>query len=650
MTTATEPSRLFVRQLPTPLADLPFGAVPSDTSLPNTLRQDQFYAAALTKMEGVMPLPVAALRDQLDRVKAAQERFTSVRMEELTWLQFANEDARDADKAIEGELTTLRQKRDALEQEHETRIEERIGLRTQARQAAVAAFAVAGLSLEPLRGELRSEDDEFLLPSATPAGIETPTETLPQPTRPAARLGGFLRTVLQKPSPAVLVPESNLPSNRAPLPHRLVPEFAADEVSVHVVPAGSVALHHGLSLVSPTLHTLENRQRWIEWPALAICGTIFGVSLGILIEILDARRLVTRPEAMIVPTLLVGGIGIAIFWVLGRVARGLMAFASESWHAVVADKSRLDVTDAKNALRKMSVGVMLTTVALFVLLVVIESSVERYGILGALLSHESNARLLKGQSATAAPVSVSIQIALALVVSLPFLLLHGLHGWVEGKVGAFTHFVENQVSHSLWEAQKTLHEQRTTELAEINSDLLGYRRGELAEQARQNLPQELSIVEPSVPDAYPTDPGKADVDIEIVAPFRHSLLPDGSRLHLSTEQGWPLGTVAAAMLAVAQAREAHSQVRRAQAKKREALAVLDRDIQRWESRRYEETRELSAEAKQRIGAAHAAYAEASRRFDKLYQQEWKRYEHLTRAGLLRRIWHYLFGQGATMTR
>ena len=128
--------------------------------------------------------------------------------------------------------------------------------------------------------------------------------------------------------------------------------------------------------------------------------------------------------------------------------------------------------------------------------------------------------------------------------------------------------------------------------------------------------------------------------ITFAAPLQHHLISEGNCLKLSAKQGWPLGSVVTAQLALAQARETHALVRRVQAQKREALAWREAEIQRWEGQRQSERLEISVESEQRIDAAYVAYAKATSRFDTLYQQEWLRYERLTRPGLLWRIRRY----------
>ncbi|WP_394793775.1 hypothetical protein [Armatimonas sp.] len=644
----TETRRLFVRQLPPTLAELPSGATtPGESALPDATRQERFYTQALAQMEQVMPLQVAALRDQLDRVKAAQERFVAARTEELTWLQLHNEDARHAEEVIEEKLSTLRQKREALEQTHETRIEALLVQRASARQAAVAAFAVAGLGEGTLALEFGAEEEYRALPaleSATATGSALAAGSVLAPRRQ-----GFLHGLLQNnrlvpapPAVADTLPEADtLTVSLSPsLPHRVLPEISLEEVSTLAAPKDALALQHGLPTSSPTLRALHDGQRGLEWVALVVCGSLFGISVGILTELLEPSRLFLRPEETLGPALVVAVIGIAVFWVLGRVSRGLLSLASECWHASLATRSQTDPAAVAHSLRRTSIASFGIAALLLVGLIVMEASVERYGILGALTARQANATLLQGGGVGQNAIPPAVLMAMALIVSAPFLLLHGLHGWVEGKAGALSSFLENRAVEAHWQAKQALHEKRTDELAPINSDLLRYRREELTKRAQETSQQETAQTVPE-PSEEPESTVGA-VAITVASPFKHSLIPEGNRLKLSMEHGWPLGSAVAAQLALAQAREAHALVRRAQAQKREALTLGEAEIQRWENQRQGERLELSAESKQRIDAAHAAYARAAGRFDTLYQQEWLRYEQLTRPGLLWRIRRFLW--------
>ncbi len=645
----TETRRLFVRQLPPTLAELPSGATtPGEFALPDAARQERFYTQALAQMEQVMPLQVAALRDQLDRVKAAQERFVAARTEELTWLQLHNEDARHAEEVIEEKLHTLRQKREALEQTHETRIEALLAQRASARQAAVAAFTVAGLGEGTLALEFGAEEEYRALPaleSATAAGSALAAGSVLAPRRQGF-LHGLLQNRLVPAPPAIAVadilPEADtLTVSLSPsLPHRVLPEILLEEVSTLAAPKDALALQHGLPTSSPTLRALHDGQRGLEWVALVVCGSLFGISVGILTELLEPSRLFLRPEETLGPALVVAVIGIAVFWVLGRVSRGLLSLASECWHASLATRSQTDPAAVAHSLRRTSIASFGIAALLLVGLIVMEASVERYGILGALTARQANATLLQGGGVGQNAIPPAVLMAMALIVSAPFLLLHGLHGWVEGKAGALSSFLENRAVEAHWQAKQALHEKRTDELAPINSDLLRYRREELTKRAQETSQQETAQTVPE-PSEEPESTVGA-VAITVASPFKHSLIPEGNRLKLSMEHGWPLGSAVVAQLALAQAREAHALVRRAQAQKREALTLGEAEIQRWESQRQWECLGLSAESKQRIDAAHVAFAKAVSRFDTLYQQEWLRYEQLTRPGLLWRIRRFLW--------
>jgi hypothetical protein len=644
MNTQTKPQRLFVRQLPDRLADLPTS--PSTTpSLPDALRQEKFYSAALGRMEQAIPLQVATLRDQLDRVKATLERFQLARTEELTWLQLTNEDARHAEEVISEKIEALQQKRETLEAEQEARIEARMVQRALARQTAVASVAAAGLDESDLKTEFQEQDESMVLPALLES-VTVTDETLPAVVSdpiPASRphfLKGLWRGMRGQvaadsgdisPAPPASVGGTVQDEN---LPHRLVPEVQQEEAMLLATPREALCLKHGLPAASPTLNGLKDSQQRLEWAALVVCGTIFGISVGILIEVLDPSRLFTRPEETWRPALMVGVIGIAVFWVLGRVAHGLMSLASECWHACIATQSRVDTDAAARSLRRASIGSLFIGATLLIGLIIIEATVERYGILGALASREVNNQIQSGAATGTVKISPVVQMAMALIVSMPFLLLHGLHGWVEGKAGILNGFLASRSAETLWETKKLLHGQRTGDLAEINTDLLKYRRDELARIAQNDsTPQPVGQSVPLLTN---------DAVVSMSPPLQHSLIPDAGNLRLSAEQGWPLGSVAAAMLAMSQAREAHFQVRRAQAQKRESLAPLDREIQRWEAQLQMEKCELSNEAKQRIDSAHAAYAVAVRDFDALYKQECLRYESLTRPGLFWRIRHYFW--------
>ena len=500
--------RLYLRRTPAQPADAPPRALPRDSEgqpqrrsdledypLPAAEALEATYAPALQRMERLLPLRVAVLRDHLARTRDALMRYRQVRAEETERQQLFNEDARHAEQVIDAKVAELRAAREREEAFHEACIREALDARARAREVAVVAQAAATGSPGALwqsfqaedahDGDYTAETPEEEAPRAEPAPPAEPEaeEAPTAPSTPTPRRGllpGNWRWPGRRPAaaetegtPAAPAPAPGEPYRAMQAPHPIRVPFPADEGRERARPAEAIALEQGFLYTSAAEATVHDWQRWLEWPALIACGSIFGVSIGFLTEILDPQMLFQRFDAAWKPLVVVVVIGLAVFWLLGRVVSALAALASEERHSALATLHR-DAPDRVG--RRLYVSAWVTfgvLLAVAALLVLFEANVEKNGVMGALLSRQANDRIAQGTGAAAAHTIPDWAVwCIVLVVSTPFVLLHAAHGWIAARAATLRAVIHARREREAWHIADLIHQKRDAEAQALHSEEL----------------------------------------------------------------------------------------------------------------------------------------------------------------------------------
>ena len=253
-------------------------------------------------------------------------------------------------------------------------------------------------------------------------------------------------------------------------------------------------------------------------------------------------------------------------------------------------------------------------------LVAIEATVERYGIVQVFIDRNRNAALLSGHAAGAGPSAVAV-CALALIASIPFILVHASEGWISARDACLASAIEAYRERCVWQTASELDKTRRERVIHPIAPLTS------GNDAANGLAVEIAVSPEDKDQMHCVDdsentptleeqsekPPESDVCDDVPEPnsVRVELAVHGER-----------------------AREAYARLREALARKREDVKWYEEQITDLQKRRQPEQPEASLEGKRRIEDAYDDLTAAVRQFDGVYDREQRLVEQLLQGGVI----------------
>lgn len=664
----------------------------------DTLRRS--YEPALRMMRLRLPLRAAVIDDLMGRVQTGLNRFRELRREVEREDQEYNEESRRADAWIDLYIEEMRKRRDletAPRDEEIARLgEELTGYRKQVAEARVrvglpvplwdlatddpdsakleavaetrkletgASVEIANVPVDPAVAQ--SMFSRMGLGRFLPKNLAAPASRVIAPSETSAALGAGLSVT---PHPSVLAPPVALeddapPARKFEAPASFRVEFPLAEAQEQEQPIEAVAVRQGLLYDSPAAQGLEHaKPRGLQAArliALLACGSIFGLSLGVLIGVIDVRMLSIRPLAVAIPAVIVIILGVSIFWTLGRIVTGVFGLWSEEHYLGRLNLYAEDPGKVGEWLQKSAWCTLLVAIVIAVLLIGIECQVERYGVLGVLLNKSQNASIVAGHGGGAEGQGPSdlVIICLVMMVSVPFVIHHAVEAWLEVRKRTINQRMMDIKISDMNRSARDIQRARTDKLDAAYTTWLASRTEE-----RETTAQYASAAERSVDVVSPIGERVLDQPLpqnastvsaveteDAVAPEVGPTLTVGASMHAGKNTLYiapsphvltPEEVEARVMLSVAsqQARDVWSRRRVAMAKRNEAIAWIDDRIAAHETMRRAERADMEGANRSRLEDAYADYAGSVRAFDEAYKREMIALEKLIKGGWLFRLW------------
>lgn len=640
----SDAARLFGRRAATQYASASPYARPRDASgrpqerkliydypLPHFSSVKQSYDAALDLVRRHDPLRAALLQDMLSRIEAAEQRYHQLRREEEEKFQNYNEESRRADQWIDQKIAEIKIDRDDVADKYDRQLADLLDERARAREVASIARTAAGYSVN-----FAGFEDHDPASSATlPVPGNGPIRSDERAIRPKEPRPGLFQRLLPKPaaepatSPVIVQPATSrhgdLMPTHVPFP---LPEGYSRARSV-----AAIAVDSGLPVESPAA-AMITRVTWLMslWCLLA-CGFIFGISLGLLIGAIDPQMFSIRASKVLLPGLGFGILGVSMFWAIGRVISMYAALASEERHSAMLAMHRAGPDRVGRWLR-WSAGTSLTVLLVATLVLVsIEATVERHGILAAFIDSANNAAIAAGNGHIAqhGPGGFAI-LCLVLTVSLPFVLFHAAEGWVSARHRCIRAYLEARRSSEAFEIANRLYDERLADVREAEQKADAARVEAAERESRTDLEE---LVDDAVARRLAPAIETGEENPDAPAPVEADSV---------TRRPLKVRDVDVA-LAVERSREANARVQELRKRKQDDLAFYDRRIEALEQQRRAERKEIDPTGYRRAEDAYNDYAGAVISFDGVYRREMERVERLIRPGIVVRLREFFFGPG-----
>lgn len=652
------------------------------------------YEEALAVIREVYPLRASRLQDLMSRVKAGEQRYLDVYREEEERRQNYNEEVRRHDHATDERLKVLRAELAELRRKHDQEIDTLRAERETARREVAETWIRAGLASggvlafsdddpEPHVKDSSSSTEASVGGRLRVAGIALPSSfSVPRPLkdffakifRPRPKAGtqvsvGELQIIQdgQDSATSEFWPPSRLMCSGTLLPER-------PEISEHEAPSWDSTFREAMAMSKPlsaiaadlglpttftasgTLATSEPPSRWCqiaELLGLVACGGIFGLSTGLVTGLLDWDAVATGRAYALAVAGVTTFLGVFIFWLIGRVVYLLAQIASEDLHqsalASYCGEAGASVRVSGSLLRRAVWGLVVLLLGAAAL-VVVEATVERYGIIQQFVTRNFGGSLIGGMAHSGVPQFAIL--ALVLTVSLPYVLYHICAGWRQMRDCAVIGFLRGFQTKDAWERAHELFNTRAAvadaaaaqarDELQAWSDQCKHLRNRAVEMRWQQVKEHMQsqvrtpLSAPSTPSESTgvRDPEVGDIqeggstasaDIELAGNV--AIRPTSSQTNALID----------AAIAYQRASEAHFKVRSACARKQEDLAPLERRIEELEKSRLTEQTELSPQALARCEDAYGEMLAATAAFDREYERVARMTERRLRPGLLRRI-------------
>ena len=618
-----------------------------DPAMPDPVVMREQYAPAIALIRHYRPLRASLLDDMLGRIEHALNRFRRLESGEEHRFQSRNEEYRRADTWLDNRVGELRAERETLASQLDAEVAERQEALAQAREIASVARVAAGLPLHFKDIDLE-QAEETSVSKAMEATQEALAQTglksiLPSVTAP---LSAFqkMRDLISRSSGGINLAANGMTGTdpvaavMPAVPAKAFPEavpFPLEEGVSQALPEAAIAVEQGLPYQSPTARSMGGGQRWLSWVALVACGSIFGISIGLLTQFLNIDMLAFNPARAAGQMLVLAILGMAMFWVLGRVVFAAAAMASEERHSHLLASHRDDTAKVGEWLRRAAVGSLILLPLVGVILIAIEAMVEKYGIVRVFVDGTKNAAFATGHDVVVSSQPPAIAtFCLVLMVSVPFVFFHMAEGWVHARDQVIAQYLVGRRQKAGWEIARKCHEERTARTQQqFDEDY----------QKAKETANALAVAEPS---------GSLALTIQAdVAPSQADTLAEpegleaGSGEIATTERPKleePQVRMVDVALAMERARECYARVREARARRQEALAWHEARLASYEEERQKERTEPENASKLRLEDAYADYLGSVMDFDKTYRQEMLHVERLMRNGVLVRLWETLF--------
>jgi hypothetical protein len=633
----------------------------------------------------------AMLTDLVARVEAAIDKYQTLAIEEEEARQKFNQEAEQHTAKLEEQLTVLREERDSVQADQDEGVAERREALAAARMKLAEQLAINNMPMQLRNWGLGDDPDVFakspaigqeetvlaqkqettdLLPStgAPSAGSQTwfdrLTQHLSSGVRDRLRPPDGTPTGLDPQTPALLTTTDGQPVMGNSLPSRpsrqpIREEFPLHEAQQQCRPESVVALERGLPTSTPSEYVLQHKHvptTVALWLVNVACGGIFGISVGIMLNMLSTTTMALGGPSMLRVAAVCIVFGSAVYWALGKTVQGLTALAVEehynSWIATHADNR----AEAAQWFKRVGVMTAWVTVGSIILLVIIEANVERSGIVNLFLQQTENQAMLSGKSIIQPPSTWSI-IALTLIASVPFILLHATEAWIQTRSRLLAGHASAGRDQDAWNVAKKLHADRLQEKRDIHDAEYQYaleqfeknrksmeaehaedlaERNEEREHRRQLRIQQSQPqpVAPDVPEATPEVDPQSDDDIIDATGFTVTTETEpGPRAAAAeaTFDAWMRQTGLG--LANESAREAYARLRDAYARRRDALQDVDQRISELKESRRQERTEPTTDERRRIEDAYSDIIGAVENFDVVFARESREYERWARGGV-----------------
>lgn len=463
-------------------------------------RIEQIYPPFLERVEQRFPFLAAEtvrMKDLLSRYAFTVEREQKVRQEAEQRLQQRRKEAASRKKQIEEELQQLNEQIDEVSEQYAQRIKESQEELLAAHQEVSRLSAKCGLLRVEVRervdGVLNDEG-----PADPPGAQPQPSSTPQAPSNgPSflAKVGAFFRRPNTPPqqlgqqmgeaaaqtlaasnghSPSrteVQMPPSSPaePHAEPPPPWHFEPDYeeVKQEARKQAPSVEALAAEQGYFSRSPAARVggpprwgpiPPEEKGWFVWVkrggiatanacasiarwlltllATLFCGTIFGVSVGILLGIISKDFITVAPQKQIVYFALLAVFGSALFWVLGHTTQALAALVAEVNTNANTTLHRDNIQSIGKWLSTAGRVFVLLLIVVLVFFIFIEASVEKNGIIRFFMDNMANAQIASGQHLNTSSISNFEAWILALIACVPFLVWHFTEGLIQGREGA----------------------------------------------------------------------------------------------------------------------------------------------------------------------------------------------------------------------
>lgn len=653
-----------------------------DQPISNAANLRTSYSKAIQSIAIERPLQAARLDDMIDRIEVAEIRYREVIEQEQQAHQNYNEEAAISFEQTEPRLEELRKTREKVDADQTFEIEERRSNLLQCREKLAVMHVVNDLPLtlrdwgaddeqealqrSPLLGRVAGESQQASGGAAAEPG-DASEAVARLPGGVFGQLAGQLRQRLKRPDvsgaavpvlsdamqahvlPGPPLEDVGQDEDVSPLPPVIYSKFPIAE-GLEQAPSANVLAHKkGLPSVSPAAETFEQREAYsFGWIALVACGSIFGISVGLLLQVLDPRALALNASNQIGSFAVCAFFGVSLFWILGKTVSGVAALASEErCHAHMA-KYLDDRDKIGDWLLATARGSLIAILIVAAVLIVIEATVERYGIVQTVIDKMKNALMLGGHTSvvSAGGPPAAVGICLALVASVPFVFYHLAEGWIKARARCMKAAVSAEHENIAWEIATRLHVDRQKKAQEAALEDWKERL-QRARQSREALAAaNLSVSEAehdailsSAPPGIVSMPGDRLDDSEAMAA---APVPDSDEKAGDARLSSLLRRRVQLAIANERARNAYARLREAYARRRDALKWYDDRIAEVIAIRRTERAEPPINARRRVEDAFNDLSGAVKEFDAAYALEVAAVEKLRRPGLFVRLWRWLF--------
>jgi hypothetical protein len=651
--------------------------------LPDTARSPARYDRTLALLSDSAPVSDRA-RVEHDRavLEDTLAFYAAARSEVYSELEALNENTALANAQIDLDIAALRAERERIDGEmmgainvardrHHRSLEAealarvRAGEDRKAVEEEISRLAVGTQRLERSEGDT----EKPLADTEASAPMAASTRRFPKLALPKLAFGR--RTRQNGPvQPTPSVPEAAQPvgllgplgTNRGTT--RFVPGDLEAQVQVRVRPIDAIAVEHGLPArwfsatpPDPTGRLKRFGPLFQDQLPTVVGGGLFGLSLGQVLGVVDARQMVTAPDLEMIPGFFSAFVGMVVFGAIGKGVYRHAVFSGELSASATISAQGAPCPRIPHRLRWHAYFANGACLVNALLLAFIEATVERQGLVRAFLDRDVN-RMLAGGGVSLAPQSPTglESWALVLCVILPYLYGRLVSGWIHGWTGSARGWLESLHVTEVAAIRRAEYEKEEVRLAEFNElEREEWRRAYSSRRDAVSGPAQAVSGAPSVAESWqPTEEGDPEAVIGLQLPDAESdPATEGAERwgSIPTEARWAPGAVSAglvyptvpstpaeaAALAVAETRSALSDLKHHWARRRDAIAHVDPAIQRLEAQRTEERREPSSEDMARVDRAYGAVVEAATRYDASVNRLIRRADRLGRRDLLARV-------------